>query len=159
MRLSSGLLYAASLFVVSALAGACMQQGEGDVCDPRAGNGGSADCQDGYVCTQPNVLAPGTVGYRCCPGDLALGTGVCALGQSMISSNPSAGPSDAADASDAQPTDDADAANTDATLVDAADAANADATPVDAADAAPNDASSADAPPGDAGASDGAATQ
>jgi hypothetical protein len=145
MRFSSSLLYAVSLFAVSAIAGACMQQGEGEVCDPRAGNAGSADCQNGYVCTQPSLLAPGTMGYRCCPGNLALGTGVCALGQSMIASNPSGGPSDAADAADTEPTE--------------AEANDAGATPVDAADAAPTDASSADAPPGDAGASDGEATQ
>jgi hypothetical protein len=135
LRLRPRLLYTASVLVVSAFIGACMQQGEGDVCDPAAANGGNADCQNGYVCTQPSLLAPGTMGYRCCPGDLALGTGVCTLGQSMIPEN-SANPSndagaDAADAADAE-------------------GGDADATTVDAADANPSD-SSRDTAPQDGG--------
>lgn len=118
------LLYAALFSAISAIAGACMQQGEGDVCSPYAGNGGSSDCQDGYVCTEPSLLAPGTMGYRCCPGDLSLGTGVCALGTSMIPENP------------ANPTLDAQA--------DAADAGDAEGSD---AEAAANDGSSPDASP------------
>jgi hypothetical protein len=133
MRSSYGLVHAVLLLAVSAVAGACMQQGEGDVCSPSAGDNGNADCQNGYVCTQPGLLASGTIGYRCCPGDLSLGTGVCAQGQSMIPENP-ANPS-----SDAQ----ADAA-------DAADAeGGADVTTLDGADANPNDGASPDAAPAD----------
>jgi hypothetical protein len=140
MRFSYGLLYAALLLVVSAIVGACMQQGEGDVCSPFAGNNGNADCQDGYVCTPPGLLASGTMGYRCCPGDLALGTGVCALGQSMIPENPANPANDAgADASDAAQAEGGDA------NVATVEGGDANVTTVDAADAKPNDGSSSDA--------------
>lgn len=102
MRSSYVFLVAVFVLAVSALSNGCQQQGEGDVCDPRAGNNGNADCQNGLVCTQPSQLAAGTQGYRCCPGDPALATGVCALGQSSVpedSAAPSSGSTpDAADA-------------------------------------------------------------
>jgi len=55
------------LLIGAALVGACNNQGEGQVCDPNANNGGNDDCQSGFTCVQ----APGVAGtpnpYRCCP--------------------------------------------------------------------------------------------
>lgn len=93
MRFSSVLRFVASALAVSALSVACQQQGEGDVCDPRAGNAGSADCQNGLVCIQ----IANTLGERCCPGDPALRTGVCAGSQMAIMAG-SAPPDAATDA-------------------------------------------------------------
>jgi len=90
LRFSRPLPFAASVLVVFALAAACQQQGAGDVCDPRAGNGGSADCQDGLVC----IPISGVNGQRCCPGDPALRTGVCGGSQTSIPAD-SAAPSGA----------------------------------------------------------------
>jgi len=88
MRFSCALRFAASVLTVSALTVSCQQQGAGDVCDPRAGNGGSADCQDGLVC----IPIAGVDGQRCCPGDPSLRTGVCGGSQTSIPAD-SAAPS------------------------------------------------------------------
>jgi hypothetical protein len=64
MRLRSTFLF---LVALTASAGACAGQSEGEVCDPDAG---SDDCQAPLVCT-PIPARPGTTpsfGYsRCCP--------------------------------------------------------------------------------------------
>jgi len=73
MRVRSVLLLAVTLASLGALvaASACSNQGEGEYCDPNAGNNGNDDCQDGLVCK----TAPGVVGVnasRCCPLDPSL---------------------------------------------------------------------------------------
>jgi hypothetical protein len=73
MRFRPALLLAVTLASLGALvaASACSSQGEGEFCDPNAGNNGSDDCQDGLVCK----TAPGVVGVnasRCCPMDPSL---------------------------------------------------------------------------------------
>ena len=63
---SAFVLFVALALALAAVAlGACSSQGEGEVCDPKAGNFGSDDCQSGLVCT--SNLYPGTNGFRCCP--------------------------------------------------------------------------------------------
>jgi hypothetical protein len=61
MRFRFALLFAPAAVVLAAM-GACSGQGEGQVCDQRAGNSGNDDCASGLVCsTQHGTPA------RCCP--------------------------------------------------------------------------------------------
>lgn len=61
MRFRFAVLLSAA-FAASVI-GACSNQGEGQICDHRAGNNGNDDCQNGLVCVAVN----GINGYRCCP--------------------------------------------------------------------------------------------
>src|ERR1700730_11838529 len=54
-------LAAVALAVVTSCAG----QGEGELCNTKAGNNGNDDCQGGLVC----VTSPNYVNGRCCPQD------------------------------------------------------------------------------------------
>jgi len=72
--------------VALALICACSNQGEGEICDPDAGNGGNDDCQSGLVC---NTGLPGGVGPRCCPSDLMTAkTAVCSVTHQGVTANP-----------------------------------------------------------------------
>jgi hypothetical protein len=69
MRIRSALFLVPVLFVALL---ACNGEGQGQPCDPNAGNGGNDDCQSPLVCTtNPN---PYTTGSRCCPADLSQST-------------------------------------------------------------------------------------
>jgi hypothetical protein len=133
---------AAFFFLLSTLAlvGACNGQSEGDVCDPRNGNG---DCRNGYACT-PKTLG----GDRCCPTDLALvTTAACGLNQGAST-----------DASSAAPVDDASSTDGDASDGDASDADGDATTEGDAADGDAADGATADATVGDGATADGASS-
>jgi hypothetical protein len=123
MRFSWNPLLAATLATV-ALMGACAGQGEGEVCDPRAGNAGTADCRYPFVCTNASELSPGTNGDRCCPSDRSTATGVCAISQAGVAADSAAPPAQVegatGDAADG-------ATDTDGGLVDAAISTAADA--------------------------------
>jgi hypothetical protein len=152
MRFSWIPLLAATLATV-VLMGACAGQGEGEVCDPRAGNAGTADCRYPFVCTNATELSPGTNGDRCCPSDRSTATGVCAISQAGIAANPAApdgATEDAADGTIAEgaTSDAADGATADGATADAADSAapgSADGATADAADSATADGPTADA--------------
>jgi hypothetical protein len=62
--------------VLAALAfPSCSNEGEGQPCDPKAGNSGTDDCASGLVCTVVSVQ-----GDRCCPSDRTKAkTSECAL--------------------------------------------------------------------------------
>lgn len=58
-----------ALPVLAALAlASCLNEAEGQPCDPLAGNSGNDDCRNGLVCTQVSA------GTRCCPTDRATAT-------------------------------------------------------------------------------------
>jgi hypothetical protein len=62
MRLRSVLVLP---FAAALVFAACSNQGEGEICDRDASNGGNDDCQSGLVCgPSPN---PNIHGFRCCP--------------------------------------------------------------------------------------------
>jgi hypothetical protein len=82
MRLRSIL----ALPLAAALAfAACSNQGEGQICDRNAGNGGNDDCENGLVCVaSPN---PNIHGFRCCPASGASTTVECSQpGQTLDAS-------------------------------------------------------------------------
>jgi hypothetical protein len=58
-----------TLSLAALVPAACSSEGQGQPCDPHAGNSGNDDCQSGLVCTQ--VSAGGT---RCCPQDRTTAT-------------------------------------------------------------------------------------
>jgi hypothetical protein len=152
MRFSWIPLLAATLATV-VLMGACAGQGEGEVCDPRAGNAGTADCRYPFVCTNASELSPGTNGDRCCPSDRSTSTGVCAISQAGIAANPAAPDGATGDAADGTI---AEGATGDAADGTTADGATADGATADAADsAAPGSADSATADAADSAIADG----
>ncbi|MGO9836065.1 MAG: hypothetical protein ACLP1X_17825 [Polyangiaceae bacterium] len=66
---------------------ACSNQGEGEICDPDAGNAGNNDCQSGLVCTKSTL--PGVEGFRCCPSDLTTAkTAVCSISHGVADASP-----------------------------------------------------------------------
>jgi hypothetical protein len=84
-----------AFFLLSSLAGlvllgGCNGQGEGDVCDMRAGNNGTDDCQNGLTCFPP--MAP--FNYpRCCPSDTTLASvPACRPGSSGLGDAQTAAP-------------------------------------------------------------------
>jgi hypothetical protein len=92
-RLAVLLLSAAA---AASIVAACSNQGEGEVCDRRAGNNGNDDCQSGLVCVTTLVPA------RCCPPDRSTATTpACALGTPGIGDASSAPPDGAPPMSDA----------------------------------------------------------
>jgi hypothetical protein len=69
-----------------ALACACSNQGEGEICDPNAGNAGDDDCQGGLTCQS---LGAGIIGFRCCPPDLTQAkTQVCNVSHPGVTQSP-----------------------------------------------------------------------
>jgi hypothetical protein len=74
--------------VALAIVCACSNQGEGEICDPDAGNAGNNDCQSGLVCTKSTL--PGVAGFRCCPSDLTTATtAVCSISHGVADASPS----------------------------------------------------------------------
>ncbi len=143
MRFRLALVF--SSLAVALCFGACSNQGEGEICDPNAGNGGNDDCQTGLMCTQIQGVDKG---FRCCPGDRLnqATTAVCSIsGSSSALGDASSTAPDGTSPAEAG----ADAAEASAPAADAGDASNA----TDAGEAAaPGDAADAGSP-GDAGAS------
>ena len=77
-------LLAVPALVAGLVVAACSDEGEGQPCDPRAGNNGTDDCQSGLTC-QP--LAGGSP--RCCPPDRSQATTPeCALPSGEIDASP-----------------------------------------------------------------------
>jgi hypothetical protein len=73
--------------VALAIVCACSNQGEGEICDPDAGNAGNNDCQSGLVCTKSTL--PGVEGFRCCPSDLTTAkTAVCSISHGVADASP-----------------------------------------------------------------------
>jgi hypothetical protein len=113
-----------AVLAILVLAGACNNQGEGDVCNIYAGNSGDDDCQSGLNCVQ----APGATGgpnpYRCCPTDQTQSTAaVCMLSSGSTGDASTAAPPVADASSDAStdaPVGDAAIANSDAGSPEAA---------------------------------------
>jgi hypothetical protein len=63
---------------------ACSDEGEGQPCDPRAGNNGSDDCQSGLTCQTENLPSP-----RCCPPDRSQATTPeCAIPSGGVDASP-----------------------------------------------------------------------
>ena len=84
MLTRSALPFAA--LVAFALACACSNQGEGEICDPNAGNAGDDDCQGGLTCQS---LGAGVIGFRCCPPDLFQAkTQVCNVSHPGVNQSP-----------------------------------------------------------------------
>jgi len=120
-----------SALVAASVVGACSNEGEGQICDHRAGNNGNDDCQNGLICTQ-NL--PGVNGDRCCPPDRSTATTPeCALTTPGIGDASSALPDGTTPVADAA----GDAPSEAAARGDAAPDALADAgATTDASDAA-----------------------
>jgi len=116
-----------AVLAILVLAGACNNQGEGDVCDINAGNSGDDDCQSGLDC----VSAPGAMGspnpYRCCPTDLSQTTAAVCLQTGSTDNTNTAAPPVADASSDAS----ADAPVGDAAIADG-DAGSPEAALIDA---------------------------
>jgi hypothetical protein len=66
-------LFLVPLFValLAPVFAACSNEGEGQPCDPNAGNAGNDDCQSPLVCTTGLTNATGA---RCCPQNRATAT-------------------------------------------------------------------------------------
>jgi hypothetical protein len=103
--LFSWLLWRRVAFVACAMAifASCSNQGEGEICDLRAGtNQGTSDCQDNLVCTRrPNFVinptgCPNCYGV-CCP--LTGGTTTACSGSTSQMQNPGPTSGDASDES------------------------------------------------------------
>ncbi len=66
----------------------CALQGEGDRCDLDAGvSGPDADCEEGFVCTDPSKLQHSPAAAVCCPADGSFTTIVCTPKQANTSSS------------------------------------------------------------------------
>jgi hypothetical protein len=130
-RSVSATAFSLAFLAIVVLAGACNNQGEGDICDINAGNNGDNDCQSGLDC----VSAPGAMGspnpYRCCPTDLTqASSAVCMLSGSSGNTNTAAPVADASsDASIDAPL--GDDGTSDATIADGG-AGSPEATVTDA---------------------------
>ena len=125
---------AAVTLAALATAGACSNQGEGQICDAT-----SDDCQAGLVC-QPQ----GTLGYRCCPdpnSGMQPTTQICSPNHPGVSDAnvpPQEGGADAGPDTGAQP---------DQGAAEASSDAPADSTPgTDAGEAAATGAEASDGP-------------
>ena len=83
MPVRSAVLFAPCLVVIGLLT-ACTRQGEGQVCDPRAGNNGNDDCQSGFTCQ----TIPGAANATCCPPNLAQATvAACGANHTLLDAN------------------------------------------------------------------------
>jgi hypothetical protein len=126
-----------------ALAYACSNQGEGEVCNQNAGNAGNDDCQNGLTCQSRPA---GNGAYRCCPPNLTQATTqVCSVTNPGVTASPAppeGGLEDAETTSVDAPTE----SSTDATA-HSSDAGPADAPPEGTLDA--TGATDAPTPPAD----------
>jgi hypothetical protein len=78
-------LLAVPVIAAGLVVAACSDEGEGQPCDPRAGNNGSDDCQSGLTCQ----LIENTQGNRCCPPDRSQATTPeCALPSGGVDASP-----------------------------------------------------------------------
>jgi hypothetical protein len=83
--LTRSLLPFAALLAL-ALAYACSNQGEGEVCNQNASNAGDSDCQNGLTCQSRPA---GNGAYRCCPPNLTQATTqVCSVTNTGITASP-----------------------------------------------------------------------
>ncbi|MDP9002029.1 MAG: hypothetical protein M3O46_18200, partial [Myxococcota bacterium] len=81
--------------IAFAVVSACSGQGEGELCNTKAGNSGNDDCSSGLVCTTSPTYALG----RCCPQDRTKATTtVCSSNNAGGDASP-APPSPSAEAS------------------------------------------------------------
>jgi hypothetical protein len=111
---------------------ACSDEGEGQPCDPRAGNNGNDDCQSGLTCQTENLPSP-----RCCPPDRSQATTPeCAIPSGGVDASPA--PPDAKMMMEASPPDSPAEAQGEA-AADAPAEVSSDA-PAEAADAGGGDA-------------------
>jgi hypothetical protein len=82
-----------ALFVPPLLAAlafaSCSNEGQGQPCDPLAGNAGDDDCQSGLVCT------PTQAGSRCCPQNRQTATASECVLTSTVSDASNPAPPDA----------------------------------------------------------------
>jgi len=97
MRVRSIPVFAPYLVVLGLFA-ACNRQGEGQVCDPRAGNNGNDDCQTGLTCQ----TIPGATYATCCPPMLAQAT-ASACGANHTVLDASTAPPDSSQGADGGP--------------------------------------------------------
>jgi hypothetical protein len=119
--------------VAIAAAGACAGQGEGQLCNPNAGNAGNDDCQSGLTCVKRPSIVISTFGI-CCPPTGQATTTACSVNGSFTDASPE--PPDAF----------TQAASADAQIEGAADAPGTDAGQAGlSADSAPLGSDAADA--------------
>lgn len=79
--------------VATASSGACAGQGEGQLCNPKAGNSGTNDCQSGLTCqSRPDFVMP-PYGICCQPNGQSTTT-ACSVNGSSVDASP-APPADA----------------------------------------------------------------
>ena len=77
-------LLAVPALVAGLVVAACSDEGEGQPCDPRAGNNGNDDCQSGLICKQQAGGSP-----RCCPSDPSQATtSECKLPSGGVDASP-----------------------------------------------------------------------
>ncbi len=129
-RLRQGLAATLRLVVFAvASTAACNGQGEGQLCDPKAGNTGNDDCQSGLTCQFRPAYVITSYGL-CCPPSGQSTTTACSVNGSSVD----ASPAPPADAAFMEPTADAAYDGADAPADGTAD--SADAPNESAADAA-----------------------
>lgn len=73
--------------VATALLAACQGQGEGQLCDTRAGNGGNDDCQSGLTCQSGHGVVMSPFGI-CCPANGPATTSACSTTGTSLDANP-----------------------------------------------------------------------
>jgi len=83
--------------VATAVAGGCAGQGEGQLCNPRAGNSGNDDCQSGLTCQSRPAIVMAPYGICCEPNGQST-TSACSLNGSSGNANPAPPDSSAPDA-------------------------------------------------------------
>jgi hypothetical protein len=122
---------------------ACSNEGEGQPCDPNAGNSGNDDCQSPLVCTTGLSNADGA---RCCPQNRATATTPeCSLSSSTFDASPA--PPDTATADEASVSEAATDAPAESAVAEsgAAESGVEAGVATDASDGAATDAPSAEA--------------
>lgn len=113
--------------IAFAAVSACSGQGEGELCNTKAGNSGNDDCSSGLVCTTSPTYSLG----RCCPQDRTKArTSICSSNNAGVDASP-APPGPSADAS----ADDTSADGSGPSAADALAEASTDATIENSTDA------------------------
>ena len=125
----------ALVLVTMAALGACAGQGEGQLCNPKAGNSGNDDCQSGLTCQSRPMIVMSPYGICCQPNGQSTTTACSVNGTSITDASPAPPPeASVAETNADAPVDSADAG------VESADAPGASAAEAavgtDASDAA-----------------------
>jgi hypothetical protein len=74
--------------VTIAAVSACSGQGEGELCNPKAGNSGNDDCQSGLTCQPRPAIVVNGFGICCPPGGQSTTTACAVTGSTSNDASP-----------------------------------------------------------------------